>query len=95
MELFARANAPIYNVYIRRTNHVTFSDLYLIIGVPDSALMDIRRAHAIINDYTVAFFDRYLNGASERLVDGQTPSPYEDVTVAVRNVSQKIASAAP
>ena len=27
-ELFARANGPIYNLYIRRTNHVTFSDLY-------------------------------------------------------------------
>ena len=57
--------------------------------------MNIRRAHAIINDYTVAFFDRYLNGLSEPLVDGQSPSPYEDVTVASRNVDQKVASAMP
>ena len=28
MQLFGRVSAPIYNVYIRRTNHVTFSDLY-------------------------------------------------------------------
>ena len=95
MQLFSRANAPIYNVYIRRTNHVTFPDLYLIVRVPDSTLMDIHRAHTIINDYTIAFFDQYLNGVSERLVDGQTPSPYEDVTVASRNVRQQLAHATP
>ena len=71
------------------------SDLYLIIRVPDSTLMDIRRAHTIINDYTIAFFDQYLNGVSERLVDGQTHSPYEDVTVASRNVRQQLAHATP
>ena len=86
MRLFSSANGPIYNVFIRRTNHVTFSDLYLIIGFPDSELMDIRRAHRIINDYTVAFFERYLNGEASLLVDGHTPGPYQEVTVASRNV---------
>jgi|KBSMisStaDraftv2_1062788.scaffolds.fasta_scaffold07621_3 predicted dienelactone hydrolase len=86
MRLFSSANGPIYNVFIRRTNHVTFSDLYLIIGFPDSKLMDIRRAHRIINDYTVAFFERYLNGEASLLVDGHTPGPYQEVTVASRNV---------
>jgi dienelactone hydrolase len=86
MQLFARANGPVYNVYIRRTNHVTFSDLYLDIRLPDLQLMDIRRAHRIINDYTVAFFNRYLNGASSPLVNGLAPSPYSDVTVSSRNV---------
>ena len=91
MQLFGRATAPIYNVYIRGTNHVTFSDLYLTIGVPDWSLMDIRRAHRIINEYTVAFFDRYLKGLPGPLVDGQSPAPYGDVTVASRNVNQTIA----
>ena len=86
MQLFGRAVSPIYNVYIRRTNHVTFSDLGLIIRFPDSNLMDIRRAHDIINAYTIAFFDRYLNDVPNALVDGVTPSPYEDVTVASRNI---------
>jgi hypothetical protein len=86
MQLFGRAMSPIYNVYIRRTNHVTFSDLGLIIRVPDSSLMDIRRAHDIINAYTIAFFNRYLNDVPNALVDGVTPSPYEDVTVASRNI---------
>lgn len=87
MELFGRAGGPIYNVYIRRTNHVTFSDLGLIVRVPDAQLMNIRHAHRIINDYTIAFFERYLNGKSDPLVDGQMPSPYEEVTVAARNVA--------
>jgi predicted dienelactone hydrolase len=85
MQLFGHARDAIYNVYIRRTNHVTFSDLDLIIRLPDSQLMDIRRAHRIINDYTIAFFERYLNGAPVSLVDGRTPSPYQEVTVASRN----------
>ena len=86
MELFGRTGGPIYNVYIRRTNHVTFSDLDLIVRIPGSGLMDIRRAHRIINDYTIAFFNRYLNDESPALVDGMTPSPYEEVTVASRNI---------
>ena len=86
MQLIGRADSPIYNVYIRRTNHVTFSDLGLIVRLPDSNLMDIRLAHEIINAYTVAFFNRYLNGAPSALVDGATPSPYEDVTVTARNI---------
>ena len=60
---------------------------YPIVGFPDSQLTDIRRAHRIINDYTIAFFDRFLTGTSEPLVDGRTPSPYPDVTVASRNTS--------
>jgi predicted dienelactone hydrolase len=86
MQLFARAGGPIYNVYIRRTNHLTFSDLGLIVRVPDSQLMGVRRAHSIINAYTVAFFEHYLNRVDAPLVDGRTPSPYEEVTVASRNV---------
>jgi predicted dienelactone hydrolase len=87
MQLFSGANGPVYNVYIRQTNHVTFSDLYLIIGIPDSQLMGIRRAHRIINDYTIAFFDRFLDGTTGPLVDGHTPSPYPEVTVASRNAT--------
>jgi predicted dienelactone hydrolase len=86
MQLFGRAVSPIFNVYIRRTNHLTFSDLDLIVRLPDSNLMDIRRAHRIINAYTIAFFERYLKGISMSLVDGYTPSPFAEVTVASRNI---------
>jgi hypothetical protein len=59
----------------------------LVIDVPDFMRLNIRRAHHIINDYTVAFFDRYLNNEASSLVDGATPSPYPEVTVASRNVT--------
>jgi predicted dienelactone hydrolase len=86
MRLVGSTSAPIHNVYIRGTNHVTFSDLFLIIRMPDAQLMNIRRAHQIINDYTVAFFERYLKGSSGILVDGMSPSPYPEVTTVSRNV---------
>jgi predicted dienelactone hydrolase len=86
MRLFASARGPIYNVFIRGTDHISFSDLYLIIRVPDRSRIDVRRAHRIINDYTVAFFDRYLNGTPTALVDGSSPASDENVTVAARNV---------
>jgi len=87
MRLIGSATSPIYNVYVRHTSHVTFSDLNLIVRVPDFDLINIRRAHCIINDYTVAFFERYLNGRTEPLVDESTPSSYEEVTVTRRNVA--------
>ena len=86
MRLVGTTAAPIHNIYIRGTNHVTFSDLFLIIRMPDAQLMNIRRAHRIVNDYTVAFFERYLNGSSERLVDGMSPPPYPEVTAVSRNL---------
>jgi hypothetical protein len=50
------------------------------------APIDIRRAHRIINDYTIAFFERYPNGVPAGLVDGMSPAPDEEVTVTSRNV---------
>jgi predicted dienelactone hydrolase len=94
MLLFSHAQGPIYNVYIRGTNHVTFSDFYLAVRVPDSELISVRRAHRIINDYTVAFFNRYLNGSPESLVDGTTPSPDPEVTVASRHAGSPHSAAA-
>jgi predicted dienelactone hydrolase len=88
MKLFASAGGPYYNVFIRRTDHVTFSDFYLLIDFPSTTRMNVRLAHRIINDYTIAFFDRYLNGVRSALVDGSTPSPYLDVTVSSRNIER-------
>jgi hypothetical protein len=42
---------------VRGTDHVTFSDLYRIINVPSVERISIRRAHRIINDCTIAFFE--------------------------------------
>jgi predicted dienelactone hydrolase len=85
MRLFAAAKGPIYNVYIRGTNHLTFSDLYLMIRLPDSQMIGVRRAQHIINDYTIAFFNQHLNGSDEPLLDATMAGPYSEVTVASRN----------
>lgn len=85
MRLLAAARGPIYDVFIRGTDHVTFSDLYLIVAIPDAKRMEIRRAHRIINDYTIAFFERYLNGVDAPLVTGGS-APDADVTVSKRNL---------
>jgi predicted dienelactone hydrolase len=87
MRLFGESAAPIYNVYVRGTDHVTFSDLYLILNLPSASRISVRRAHQIINAYTVAFFERYLNDSPQTLVDEHTPSPFPEVTVARRNVA--------
>jgi predicted dienelactone hydrolase len=86
MQLFSYAQAPIYNVFFRGTDHLTFSDLYLVVRLPGRQLIDIRQAHRMINRYTFAFFDRYLNGIPEQLTGPNSPSPYPGVTVASRNV---------
>jgi hypothetical protein len=90
MQLFGTVQAPIYNVYVRGTDHVTFSDLYRIIAVPSLERIDVRRAHRIIVEYTIAFLDRFLDGRRTPLVDDATPSPYWEVTVARRNVEKPL-----
>ena len=62
--------------------------LWACINLPSLARMNIRQAHHIINAYTIAFFERYVNGVQTPLVDGSAPSPYPDVTVATRNVDR-------
>jgi predicted dienelactone hydrolase len=90
MQLFGTVQAPIYHVYVRGTDHVTFSDLYRIIAVPSLDRIDVRRAHRIIAEYTIAFLDRFLDGRRTPLVDDATPSPYWEVTVARRNVEKPL-----
>ena len=59
--------------------------MYLIIGLRNVHPWTFL-APRIINDYSIAFFDRLLKGASAPLMDGNTPSPYQEVTVASRHV---------
>jgi hypothetical protein len=74
-----------YAVQIAGTQHMTFSDLALLtdkfVGPFDPGTIgtiDPVRALAIMNAYTLAFFERYLKGKAEPLLDG--PSPYPEVT---------------
>jgi dienelactone hydrolase len=75
--LMEHSTADRYEVTLANTQHGHFSDL-LLAGSPKGQL-DPRRAHEIILAYTVAFFDKYLNGRDSSLLTA-TPSPYPEVT---------------
>lgn len=68
-----------YDVTIARTNHGHFSDLPLFMTLfQDTTLLAGPRAHEIIAAYTVAFFDRYLKGIDNALLNA-SGSPYPEV----------------
>ena len=58
-----------------------WSPLFRWLGV--SGPIDALRAHAIINAYSLAFFDRYLKGRSEALLEG-TAIQYPEVLFETR-----------
>jgi predicted dienelactone hydrolase len=75
-----RATDDWYSLTIAKTNHGHFSDLPLFMSqFKDTTLMTGRRGHEIIAAYTLAFFDRYLEGRKSALLDGPSPE-YPEVT---------------
>lgn len=75
----ARSTADWYAVTIAGTDHGDFSDLSLFYPRGKDRI-EPRRAHEIINTYTLAFFDRYLRGGSGELLDAGSP-PFPEVTL--------------
>lgn len=68
-----RSSADWYNVTIAGTDHGDFSDLGLFYPRSKERL-DAKRAHEIINAYTLAFFERYLRGTPSELLSGPSPA---------------------
>jgi predicted dienelactone hydrolase len=60
-------------IMINGTNHLSFSDASLYSGIV-SPEIDPHRAHRIINDYTLAFFDTYLRGRPSAILNGSDPA---------------------
>jgi predicted dienelactone hydrolase len=78
-----RSTGPVYDITIARTHHGHFSDLSLLLYQDvfrDSRWIEARRAHRIINAYTLAFFDHYLKNRPSALLGGSA-SPFAEVTV--------------
>lgn len=70
-----------YNVIIDKIDHLSFTDLYLLSPIFSwNQQMSQQRAHTIINDYTLAFFNKHLKGKKDTLFDKST-SPYQEVEV--------------
>jgi predicted dienelactone hydrolase len=63
------STADWFEVKVADTEHGNFSDLTLFYPVRKGQL-DPRRAHEIINAYTLAFFDHYLKGRPSDLLTG-------------------------
>jgi predicted dienelactone hydrolase len=75
----AHSTAGWVTVTIAGTDHGDFSDLSLFYPRP-KGMLDPKRAHEIINAYTLAFFDRYLKGIPSDLLTSPK-SPYPEATV--------------
>ncbi|WP_445505888.1 alpha/beta hydrolase [Niallia sp. 03190] len=70
-----------YSVMIDKIDHLSFTDLYLLSPFFSwNHQMPPRQAHSIINDYTLAFFDKHLKGKTDTLFD-RPSSPYPEVKV--------------
>lgn len=74
--LLRRSTADWYHVTVDRTNHDHFSDRPLF-EQHDPQLLHPRAAHAIINGYALAFFDRYVRGGGDEspLLTGERHFP--------------------
>ena len=69
------STADWYSLTIAGTDHGNFSDLVLFLKQPEGRT-NARRAHEIINAYTLAFFDQYVRGRpSDLLAAASSPYP--------------------
>ncbi|MBL8271468.1 alpha/beta hydrolase family protein [Steroidobacter sp.] len=83
-QLLHRSTNDWYHLTIARTHHGTFSDMPLFEPASTNDLHP-RAAHAIINAYTLEFFDRYVRGVEKTpLLSGETN--YPEVTLLRRSV---------
>lgn len=85
-----------YQLTIDDTNHQSFSDVPIFLNQLKDAGLDLgelenfiapiepERATTIINDYTVAFFDKYLNNEDSPLLEANNSS-YPEVTFEFRD----------
>lgn len=76
-----------YGVTVRGTTHFNFTDLFLYSPVlkftKAFGSIDGYRMITIVNDYTLAFFDKHIKGKLSPLLDGPS-SDYPEVTVEIQ-----------
>lgn len=75
--MLRRSRADWYHVTIDRTHHGHFSDVTLLPGASHPADLHPRAAHAIINAYVLAFFNRHVRegGEASPLLSGEQGFP--------------------
>ncbi len=84
----SHTSGPSYAIVVRGSDHYNYTDTCLI--DPTHAMVGSikpTRMLSIINAYVVAFFDRYLKGETEPLLDGPR-SDYPEVSITVKVAGQ-------
>jgi predicted dienelactone hydrolase len=76
--LIQHSSGDWYDVTIAKTGHGHFSDYLLFIPLKPEQLEPLR-GYEIINGYTLAFFDKYLNGKDSNLLMSRSDK-YPEVT---------------
>lgn len=78
---FSKMSSGVYLVVVKGAKHMSFSDAPLI--APEryrDIAINSRRANAITNAYVLAFFDRFLRGRRQPLLEGISPR-FPEVTL--------------
>jgi hypothetical protein len=89
LQAYTKSEQPVYLLRITGFVHMSLGDIALWSGVRKtgryfSGDMTGNRAVQILNSYLVAFFDEYLKGIKQPLLDGPSPD-FPEVTLKSRN----------
>ena len=78
---FSKMSSGVYLVVIKGAKHMSFSDAPLVAPERYSDIaINAQRATAITNTYVLAFFDRFLRGKQQPLLEGPSPK-FSEVTL--------------
>ncbi|GIV63238.1 MAG: carboxylic ester hydrolase [Bellilinea sp.] len=87
-EVYEKINAPAYLITIQGSAHYDFTDLTLVsplnAALGFSGGINGEQMVRILNQYSLAFFDRHLKDLPAPLLDNR-PADYPEVTITARN----------
>lgn len=102
--IYEGSHADLYNVRVLRSTHINFTDLSLVLpgfkrlkiqGMSLIGRVDTNEIEQIMNAYTLAFFEKYLQGRPQRLLDGAPKTgEFPDVVFNVQRPAEKVVAAA-
>jgi len=101
--IYEGSNADLYSVHVKRSTHLDFTDLsmampgfkYLSVqGVSVLGPIEADRIEHIMNAYSLAFFEKYLQGQTHQpLLEAPAPEEFPDVVFTAHPAPQGQASA--
>ncbi|MNZ86057.1 isoform II [compost metagenome] len=73
-----------YELTLERSRHMSFSDYYLwspALAIMEKMPLSPKRAHEVINAYTVAFFQKHLQGIQSPLLEQMQSTEYPEAAL--------------